>query len=48
MSIPKLSNWRVEKDAKLPGLNVLEGVDPRILNGWHVYPRQQDYNPELD
>ncbi|KAJ6022583.1 hypothetical protein N7499_007898 [Penicillium canescens] len=36
-----------EKVAKLPGLNVLEGVDPRIPNGWHVYPRQQDYNPEL-
>jgi hypothetical protein len=36
-----------EKDAKLPGLSVLECVEPRIPNGWHMYPRQQDYNPEL-
>jgi hypothetical protein len=31
----------------VPGLNVLEGADPRIPNEWHVYPWQQDYNPGL-
>lgn len=42
-------NWATGmwKDAKLPGLKILEGVDPRIPKGWSVYPWQEENDPEI-
>jgi hypothetical protein len=43
----QIEQLALEKDAKLPGLKILEGVDPRIPNGFTVEEWEAENNPEL-